>query len=99
MLYYNLIQDPSVQHKARDRAEQQFTQILLSDGGQKKTAVKQNPWGKNLHEIWGGTMTQALNSPTYEATKFKHIYLHCLKEHYPWKKEKIKKVKQAVGLE
>ena len=44
-LYYNLIQDLTIQHKTSDRAERQFTQLLLSDGGQKKPAGK-NPVGK-----------------------------------------------------
>ena len=39
-LYYNLIQDLSIQHKTSDRAERQFTQLLLSDGGQNKTCQK-----------------------------------------------------------
>ena len=39
-LYYNLLQDLSIQQKTSDRAEQQFTQLLLSNGGQK------TPWGK-----------------------------------------------------
>ena len=43
-LYYNLIQNLSIQHKTSDRAERQFTQLLLSDGGQKKPAGK-NPVG------------------------------------------------------
>ena len=44
-LYYNLLQDLSIRHKTRDRAERQFTQLLLSDGGQKKPAGK-NPVGE-----------------------------------------------------
>ena len=32
-LYYNLIQDLTIRHKTSDRAERQFTQLLLSDGG------------------------------------------------------------------
>ena len=44
-LYYNLIQDLTIRHKTSDRAERQFTQLLLSDGGQKKPAGK-NPVGK-----------------------------------------------------
>ena len=39
-LYYNLIQDLTIRHKTSDRAERQFTQLLLSDGGQKKAAGK-----------------------------------------------------------
>ena len=46
-LYYNLLQDLSIRHKARDRAERQFTQLLLSDGGQKKPAGK-NPVGEKV---------------------------------------------------
>ena len=34
-LYYNLTQDLTIGNKRSDRAERQFTQILLSDGGQK----------------------------------------------------------------
>ena len=50
-LYYNLLQDLSIRHKTRDRAERQFTQLLLSDGGQKKPAGK-NPVGeKSQQEI------------------------------------------------
>ena len=43
--HYNLIQDLTIRHKTSDRAERQFTQLLLSDGGQKKPAGK-NPVGK-----------------------------------------------------
>ena len=69
MLYYNLIQDLSIRHKTSDTVERQFTQLLLSDGGQRK------PGGKNLvQEIWVGTMTQTLNSPSYEATNFKRVH-------------------------
>ena len=76
-LYCNLMQDVSIRHKTSDRAERQFTQILLSDGGQKK------PGGKNfVQEIWVGTMTQTLNSPSYEATNFKRVYPRWLKERY-----------------
>ena len=39
-LYFNLIQDLTIRHKTSDRAERQFTQLLLSDGGQKKPAGK-----------------------------------------------------------
>ena len=42
MLYHNLLQDLSIRRKTRDRAERHFTQLLLSDGGQKK------PWGKKV---------------------------------------------------
>ena len=62
--------------KTSDRAERQFTQLLLSDGGQKKPAGK-NPVGKkSLQEIWVGTMAQTLSSLSYEATDFKHVDLH-----------------------
>ena len=49
-------------------------------------------------------MAQALNSPAYEATKFKRIYPGWLKESYineyiSKKKKKISKVKRGVGLE
>ena len=44
-LDYNLIQGLSIRHKTSDRAERQFTQLLLSDGGQKKPAGK-NSVGK-----------------------------------------------------
>ena len=43
-LYHNLLQDLSIRRKTRDRAERQFTQLLLSDGGQKK----KNPGGKKV---------------------------------------------------
>ena len=80
-VYYNLIQNLSVRHKTSDRAERQFTQILLSDGGQKKICRNKKDRGeKSRQEIWVGTMAQALNSPSYEAAKFKHIYLHWLKD-------------------
>ena len=46
-LYYYLLQDLSIRHKTRDRAERQFTQLLPSDGGQKKPAGK-NPVGKKV---------------------------------------------------
>jgi len=46
-LYYNLLHDLSIPHKTRDRAERQFIQLLLSDGGQKKPAGK-NPVGKKI---------------------------------------------------
>ena len=73
-LYHNLLQDLSIRRKTRDRAERQFTQLLLSDGGQKKPARK-NPVGeKSRQEIWVGTMAQTLNSPSYEATNFKCVY-------------------------
>ena len=39
-LYYSLIQNLSIQHKTSDRAERQFTQLLLSDRGQKKACRK-----------------------------------------------------------
>ena len=45
-LYDNIIQDLSIRHKTRDRAERQFTQILLSDGGQKKACRKKTCGGK-----------------------------------------------------
>ena len=52
--------------------------IALSDGGQKKPAGK-NPSGekqRTRQEIWPvGTMAQALNSPSYEATQ-ETIYLN-----------------------
>ena len=69
-LYDNLkIQDLSIRHKTRYRAERQFTQILLSDGGQKKSLPEKNLWGeKGRQQIWIRTMAQALNSPSYEAT-------------------------------
>ena len=61
-------------YKTRDRAERQLKQILLSDRGEKKPAGK-NPVGeKSRQEIWVGTIAQALNGPSYEATKFKRIY-------------------------
>ena len=50
-LYYNLTQDLSIRHKTLNTAERQFTQLLLSDGGQKKPEGK-NPWGKSWQEIW-----------------------------------------------
>ena len=46
-LYYYLVQDLSIRRKTRDRAERQFTQLPLSDGGQKKPAGK-NPVGKKF---------------------------------------------------
>ena len=46
-LYYNLLQDLRIRHKTRDRAERQFTQLLLSDGGQKKPAGKK-PVGEKV---------------------------------------------------
>ena len=46
-LYYYLLQDLSIRRKTRDRAERQFTQLPLSDGGQKKPAGK-NPVGKKF---------------------------------------------------
>ena len=46
-LYYYLLQDLSIRRKTRDRAERQFTQLALSDGGQKKPAGK-NPVGKKF---------------------------------------------------
>ena len=62
--------------KTSDRAERQFTQLLLSDGGQKKPAGK-NPVGKKSpQEIWVGTRAQTLSSLSYEAANFKHVYLH-----------------------
>ena len=63
-LYYNLIQDLSIRHKTGDRAQRQFTQILLSDGGQTKPAGKKNRGGKIRQKIWVGTIAQALNSPS-----------------------------------
>ena len=51
-LYYNLIQDLSIRHETSDRAERQFTQLLLSDGGQKKPAGK-NPVGKKVGRKFG----------------------------------------------
>ena len=72
-LYYNLIQDLSIRHKTSDRAERQFTQLLLSDGGQKKACRKKTRGEKSRREIWVGTMAQTLNSPSYEATNFKHV--------------------------
>ena len=51
-LYYNLLQDLSIRHKTRDRAERQFTQLLLSDGGQKKPAGKK-PVGEKVGRISG----------------------------------------------
>ena len=72
-LYYNRIQDLSIQHKTSDRAERQFTQLLLSDGGQKKPAKKKSG-EKSWQEIWVGTMAQTLNSPSYEATNFKRVH-------------------------
>ena len=72
-LYYNLIQDLSIRHKISDRAERQFTQLLLLDGGQEKLAGKTH--GEKIdRRICVGTIVQALNSPSYETTKFKHIY-------------------------
>ena len=72
-LYYNLLQDLSIRHKSRDRAERQFQQLPLSDGDQKKPAGK--PHGeKRRQEIWVGTMAQTLNNPSYEATNFKRVY-------------------------
>ena len=73
-LYHNLLQDLSIRHKTRDRAERQFTQLLLSDGGQKKPAGKRPRGGKKSAEIWVGTMAQTVNSPSYEATNFKCVY-------------------------
>ena len=81
-LCYNLIQDQSIRHKTRDRAERQLKQILLSDRGEKKPAGKNPVREKNRQEIWVGTMAQALNSPSYEATEFKRINPRWLKEHY-----------------
>ena len=82
-VYYNLIQNLSVRHKTSDRAERQFTQILLSDGGQKKICRNKKDRGeKSRQEIWVGTMAQALNSPSYEATNFKPVYPRRLKERY-----------------
>ena len=73
-LYYYLLQDLSIRQKTRDRAERQFTQLLLSDGGQKKPAGKKPRGEKSPQEIWVGTMAQTLNSPSYEATNFKRVY-------------------------
>ena len=58
---YNLIQELGIRHKTRDRAERQFTQMLLLDGGQKKPAGKK-PEGKSRQEIWVGTMNHGSNS-------------------------------------
>ena len=99
------MQDLSIQHKTRDRAERQFTQVLLSDGGQKKTCLQKPCGEKSREEIWVGTMAQFLNSPSYEATKFKHTYLRWLKECYTYeinfqnKTKKMLKVQQGVSLE
>ena len=46
-LYYYVLQDLSIRRKTRDGAERQFTQLPLSDGGQKKPAGK-NPVGKKF---------------------------------------------------
>ena len=58
-LYHNLLQDLSIRRKTRDRAERQFTQLLLSDGGQKKPARKKPRGGKksvgNLGRSHGST--------------------------------------------
>ena len=70
MLYYNLIQDLSIRHKTSDTVERQFTQLLLSDGGQKKPARKKTRGEKSQQEILVGTMAQTLNNPSYEATNF-----------------------------
>ena len=51
-LYYNLIQDLSIEYKTSDRAERQFTQLLLSDRGKKKPA-KKNPRGKKVRRKSG----------------------------------------------
>ena len=45
-LYHNLLQDLSIRRKTRDRVERQFTQLLLSDRGQKKPAGKKPRGGK-----------------------------------------------------
>ena len=45
-LYHNLLQYLSIRRKTRDRAERQFTQLLLSDGSQKKPARKKPRGGK-----------------------------------------------------
>ena len=63
-LYYKIIQDLSIQHKTSDRAERQFTQLLLSDGGQKKAAGKK-PLGEkksagNLGRNHGSTSKQPI---------------------------------------
>ena len=47
-LYHNLLQDLSIMRKTRDRAERQFTQLLLSDGVQKKNPPEKNPWGRKV---------------------------------------------------
>ena len=46
----------------------------------RKNLLGKTHGGNSRQEIWVGTMAQALNSPSYEAAKFKHIYLHWLKD-------------------
>lgn len=55
-LYYNLIQNLTIWHKTRAKAEQRFTQILPSHGGQKKPAREKPCGGKSRQKIWVGTM-------------------------------------------
>ena len=81
-LYYNLIQDLSIRHKTRDRAERQFTQKLLSEGGQKKPVGEKTRGEKRRQEIWAGTMAQTLNSPSYEATNFRLIRINSNARNY-----------------
>ena len=73
-LYYYLLQDLSIRHKTRDRAERQFTQLLLSERRPEKTCRKKTRGEKSRQEIWVGTMAQTLNSPSYEAKNLKRVY-------------------------
>ena len=84
MLCYNLIQDLSIPHKTRDKAERVYTDTTVRQRPE-KTCRKKPSGIKGRQEIWIGTTAQALNSPSDEATKFKRIYLRGLIEHYTWK--------------
>ena len=66
-LHYNLLLHPSTLYAIHE--VKLFTKIALSDGGLKKPAGKKPSGEKRTwQEIWVGTMAQALNSPSYEAT-------------------------------
>ena len=49
-LYYYLLQDLSIRHKTRDRAERQFTQLLLSERRPEKTCRKKLRGEKSRQE-------------------------------------------------
>ena len=81
-----IILQPNTRSKYTTQNKRQSSATVYTDTTVRRrpeeTCRKKNRVGKIRQKIWIGTIAQALNSPSCEATKFKRIYPRWLKERY-----------------